>query len=848
MVAGKALVLPAARDDCPSRLYAQPIRLQVGQRLDTERFAQLLAGMGYRPARESLDRGTFRQTEEGMVVMLRPWPVAGRHAPREGVRRLDLVLEEGRIARLLVDGIRDEDPEQVALPQLATLYSDYLIDCRPVDLATLPDHVALAIMAAEDDGFYQHGGLSGSAILRSAWVNLRNGAIVQGGSTITQQLVKNLYLTPEQSLSRKAREAFLALALETRYDKDEILTSYLNHAYWGRRGAIQIVGIEAGARSWFAKDAAELDLPEAALLAAMLRSPGAYDPVAHPARAQARRDWVLDLMRREGWIDPEQHLLARDQPIVISARRPEAQVAPYFVQWVRARLEGGLGIALQDGGYDVLTTLRYEDQVAAEAVLADGLPRLERRDVALQTALVSIDPVTGAVLSYVGGRDFTESQFDRAAVARRQLGSTFKPFVYAAAVEAGVARPADMVDDAPLVVAYGREYWMPRNDGPEFSGLVSVRSALVRSLNVPTVRIALATGIGSVRDLAARVGLTEASQEAVPSLALGTLETSALDLARAYAAFAAGGSAPQVNGVVAVYRHGRELPLSPSSTPVRLITAATAQRVTGMLQEVVQRGTAASMGRYGLRDPVAGKTGTSDDLRDAWFAGYSPDRVTVVWVGRDDNKNAGHYGAQAALPLWAQYMLAVRPEGGYQDWDHPVEAPGDHQTSTASTPTLAETILRPDRREWSAMPVAAADPDRVSYETRRHVFDTRRHSFDGGYITVEARSDASASSLPTLPANGAAGIGVEDPAGRQSRLMNRLNLWRDMPLLTAAVRVFEVPDWFRLPCTKQGQASTGDDDPCTAVPRAPADRIWLTSGVGPASNVPDHASRVAGGL
>lgn len=765
MLAGRDLaVLPANRADCPSRVFAQPIRLQVGQGLDAATFAQLLVGIGYRPADARLDRGTFRNTENTLAVMLRPWPVRRSDGVREGVRRLDLVLEDGRIAILLVDGDRSKAPEPVALPLLATLYSDDLIECGSVDLATLPDHVRLAVTAAEDASFYEHEGVSLPAIARSAWANAANGAVVQGGSTITQQLVKNLYLTPERSLSRKGREAFLALALERRHGKDEILASYLNHAYWGRRGAIQLVGIEAGARGWFAKEAAELDLAEAALLAAMLGSPGSYDPVAHPVRARHRRDWVLGRMRQKGWITSGEHDLACARPLTIAARRIDRRVAPYFVQRVKARVERELGISLRGGGYEVLTTLRYADQAVAEAVLADGLSRLQKGEVPLQAALVSIEPATGAVLSYVGGRDFGESEFDRAGVADRQLGSTFKPFVYAAAFESGVVSPADIVYDDPLLIAYGREYWMPGNDGGDYEGPVTVQIALERSLNVPTVRVALATGIDLVRDLAARAGLLSPTAEAVPSLALGAAEASALDLARAYSVFATDGNMPQANGLVAVIRDGKPVHVFSPAEPVRLMTASTARRVTRILQEVVLRGTAASMWRHGLRDPVAGKTGTSDDLHDAWFAGYSPDRVTVVWVGRDDGRNAGYYGSQAALPLWTRYMLGVRPDAGYRNWDYRGDDASGRSTSSAAPEALVESVLRPDRGEWTV---------------------------------VVPMADAL----------------VEDPAVRQTLFLERINLWRDRSLLTGATRIFEVPTWFHLPCAKPGQASI-KGNPC----------------------------------
>lgn len=801
--------LPAARSDCPSRVYARPIRLGVGQTFDPGAFTTVLGELGYRPAEERLDRGTFRLAGDRLAVMLRPLAVPMPGAPQPVARRLDLRVEHGRIAALLIDGERTPGPVPVALPLLARLYSERLVDCRPLDPTALSAHVPLAILAAEDDRFYEHSGISTAGILRALWVNVTRGAVRQGGSTVTQQLIKNLYLTPARTLPRKALEAFLALALESRHGKGEILASYMNHAYWGRRGAIQLVGIGAAAGAWFGKDAAELDLAEAALLAAMLRSPGSYDPTAHPARALRRRNWVLERMDALGWISPEQHAAARAREVVTSTRPPDPGRAPYFVQWVAGELRRDLGLELRGGGYDVLTTLRYEDQLVAEAVLADGLSRLDRREARLQGALVSIDPATGDVLAYVGGRDFASSQFDRARHARRQLGSAFKPLVYAAALESGVIDPDDVVYDAPLLVAYGQEYWMPHNADSGFSGPVSARHALEHSLNVPAVRVAIAAGLDRVRDLAARARLMAPAAEAVPSLALGTAQAAPLEVGRAYAALAADGRMVQAHGLVAVYAGGSRVHGFAQEDPVAVVEPAVARRLTGMLQGVLQRGTAAAVRSYGLRDPVAGKTGTSDERRDAWFAGYAPERATVVWVGRDDAASTGYYGAQAALPIWARFMRAVRPEGGYGDWSVPPAAaaagPGvDRGPAPELDAELVESILRPQRQEWQPRALPA-----------RRGYVIRRQYRDGRYVDVAVRVSSPRVAGRSWLEGPPRGRDAEDREDPWAWFLGRLESWRDRSVSTGPVRVYEVPTWLTLPCAPPGRAAV-EGDPCAA--------------------------------
>lgn len=810
-------LMPLAPSDCPSRLYAQPRSLAVGDRVGLREVAAELEAQRYRLAVDRISRGTYWVRPGHLVVGLRPYPVPVGESRYRGNQRLDVFARGDRIERVLVDGEPASGPVPLDPPLLASVTDDRLVDCSPVGLGELPEHVVHAIMAAEDDDFYNHSGISTTGILRAAWVNLVSGEVRQGGSTMTQQLVKNLYLTPERSLRRKAEEALLALALEARHSKQEIFTAYVNHAYWGRRGNTELVGIGAAARAWLGEDAAELSLPDAALLAAMIRSPGSYDPTRHPVRARARRDLVLREMRSDGWIDEEALQAALAMPLRTAppARPP---LAPHFARWATAEAERRFGVALPGAGLRVLTTLRLADQRRARAAIDRWLPRLDGRR-RLDTALVSLDPVSGAILAYVGGRDWSSSRFDRVSQARRQLGSAFKPVVYATAVEQGVAFADDFVRDMPMLVAYKDEYWMPANSDRDSHGLVPVHRALELSLNVPTARLALAAGLERIRDAAAELHLLAPGAEAVPSLALGTAVVSPLEVAGAYAALAADGARPTPHGIAAAY--GPEVDRVPGSLPKEpepVFTAETAYLTTRMLQGVIDRGTAASVRSHGLRDPLAGKTGTSDDQRDAWFAGYAPGRVTVVWVGRDDDRPAGYYGSQAALPIWTDFMRDVRPAGGYTDWTPPAGLARiqiDPDTGGRATPWCPRAVV--------AFYPADRTPDACARHSSRR--PPLRRSGVGDVIDAILRPDRDwlrALSSPTgydprdhgtRPRNWrqrARFLGAVfpladagDPWADFQHLLGRL---RPRSVLVGEARLYEIPTGLELPCADRDRA------------------------------------------
>ena len=669
---------PEAPFKQPSRLYAAATVLAPGLPLSPADLVTELEGTGYReaPPGTAVTRGTFRRIGDRVGVGVRPYPTP------DGMAGGDLVIATFRGNRVAAVSVSGKPARDAALEPalLASYYDDEVEERRPVRLDELPDEVVKTVLAAEDARFFIHPGVSPSGIVRALWANLRGGEVQQGGSTITQQLVKNVYLNSHRTLSRKAEEAAIAMMLELRHGKRAILEAYLNEIYLGRSGPANVIGFGAAARAYFGREAAELSLEQAATLAGMVQSPASKSPLEHPDRALERRNWVLQRMGELKWITPERMKQAQGQPLGTAPRTVEPRpTAPYFASAAENEVRERFSVDELGGqGYLLFSTLRWSDQRRAEAAVEQGLASLGdsgkkgKGKRKLQSALVSVDPRDGSVLAWVGGRDYMKSQFNRVVQAKRQVGSAFKPVVYAAALSEGVVTPASLLKDSPIDVRIGTASWRPQNYDRGFRGWVTARTALEQSLNIPTVRVALQVGMPRVIELAKAMGLEGEGLEPRPSLALGAFEASPFELAEVYSTFAAGGLRPSIHGLAAVLDRQGE-PVLGDDLPARrrALPAASAYLVTSMLQGVVAHGTAAAARGQGVDGPLAGKTGTTNDRRDNWFAGYSPDRVTVVWVGYDDNSPTNLSGARAALPIWSRFTTAVRPAGGYRDFPRP---------------------------------------------------------------------------------------------------------------------------------------------------------------------------------
>ncbi len=683
---------PAPPYKQPSRLYAAAPVLTPGELFSADKMVAELKDAGYRaaPEGEAVAAGTFRRAGERVEARLRPFPTPDGTTAAGGP--VEATFAGNHVAAVRV---ADKPAPSATLepPLLASFYDKELEERRPVTLEELPDMVVKTVLAAEDSGFYIHPGVSPSGILRALLVDVRGGEKQQGGSTITQQLVKNVYLSSRRTFRRKAQEAAIAMMLEVRHGKKAILAAYLNEIYLGRSGPANLIGLGAAARAYFGRDAAELSLAQAATLAGMIQSPAGNSPLEHPEKSLTRRNWVLQRMADLHWATPEQVKAAQAEPLRTDPQTVETRpIAPYFASAAEAEAKDRFHVDDLGGrGYLLFSSLRWADQRRAETAVAQGLAGLDngKGKHRLQSALISVDPRDGAVYAWVGGRDYEKSQFDRVVQAKRQVGSAFKPVIYAAAITQGTVTPAALLKDSPIDVRIGNASWKPQNYDRTFRGWVTARTALEESLNIPTVRVALQVGMPQVVALAKEMGLNE-ELEPRPSLALGAFEASPFEMSEVYSTLAAGGMRPTVHGLAAlVDREGKAVEGEELPAPRRALPAESAYLVTSMLQGVLVRGTAAAARSQGVDGPLAGKTGTTNDRRDNWFAGYSPDRVTVVWVGYDDNAATSFSGARAALPVWSRFTASVRPAKGYADFPRPsgiVEATIDPTTGQLATP------------------------------------------------------------------------------------------------------------------------------------------------------------------
>lgn len=663
----------------PSRVYSDRLSVATGDPVARDEIVGRLERSGYARIESEPSRpGEFRVRGNRLEVILRAFAGGASPLPE---RRARLTFEPGRIAAI-EDGRGRRIARLVFEPELISLvFGPKQEERRLVKLDEVPEGFVQAVLAAEDARFFSHLGFDPLAMIRAGAANMRSGRIVQGGSTITQQTVKNLYLGQERTLWRKIRELLMAAILDLRYSKQRILEVYLNEVYLGQRGPVAICGTQAAAQHYFGRDLKDLGPAEWAVLAGMIRNPGGYNPFVHPDRALERRDQVLDAMRELDYLDEKTWKGAKAAPLRLATGGAGFARSPYAVDVVRSQLaELYTAEELGAEGLEITTSLDTLLQERAEKALEAGLERLER-DVPqvrrqrakrrLQGAVVAIEPRSGEIVALVGGRDYRESQFNRAVQARRQPGSCFKPIVYLAGLEAGAGgrdhalTAGTVLEDEPIERTSGGKVWRPENYDGEFRGPVTARTALELSLNVPTVRASEIVGLDAIVDTARRLGISS-DLKPLPSLALGAQEVTPLELAGAFATIANRGirTAPSLVREVAA-AGGRRLKRAAPAT-ARAVSPQAAFVVTDMMRGVIERGTGAAAASLELWGDLAGKTGTTDDTRDAWFAGYAPGLLVVVWVGYDDNSRTGLTGAAGALPIWMDVMEGTRHrwEGG----------------------------------------------------------------------------------------------------------------------------------------------------------------------------------------
>jgi penicillin-binding protein 1B len=652
-------------------IYAAPRTLRKGQTLSRDGLVELLRRAGYIESNASdAWSGSFISQETAVEI----------HPRRAGTTSPDVVRvhfdKRNHISDLTGDmGVTLES--YTLEPEILTTDAAMKTGKRPqLAYRDIPPTLAHAILSIEDRRFFEHGGVDIWGVARALLRNATDDETSQGGSTITQQLVKNTFLTPERTLRRKYAEAMTAFALERRLSKEDIFALYCNEIYLGQRGSISVRGVEQAARIFFGKELKDLSLNESAMIAGMIQSPNRYAPDRHAEAATVRRNTVLGAMARDKFITLEEARAAALEPIAVAPINQEQSTAPYFIDYVNRIVESRLGAEERgdERALRVYTTIDLDLQQLAENAVKRQLERLDKvykkREVRPQAALVAIDPKTGDVLAMVGGRNYAESQLNRVTDSRRQPGSTFKPIVYSTALESGLS-PLTMYADAPQEFVYaGNSKYRPINYGGGFSMRdVTMRTALVRSLNVVTVDVAMRAGLSRVERTAEKFGLPKA--EAYPAIALGTTEASPLALAAAYTAFANNGVRVEPN-VIARATDGSGTDLIKETPQARqVIKPTTAYMITDMLSDVIDHGTARAARGAVKRTAIAGKTGTS---RDGWFVGYTPNLVVAVWIGFDDNKQLGLTGAEAALPAWTEFVsnaVELRPDLGGEAFSRP---------------------------------------------------------------------------------------------------------------------------------------------------------------------------------
>ncbi len=715
-----AETLNGRRWDFPSRIYSDAFLLYPGLDLTAAGFVDRLQRLGYRRAdgAAALRKGDYRQTPGGFEVVLHDLAYPGE-APSEHAVRLDV---DGAVLTAMHDIRTGEELYSLQLePEVVSgLYDTTFEARREVHLDALPPLLPHAVIVVEDRRFYDHHGIDPVGILRAAATNVRSGGVVQGGSTLTQQLIKNFFLSEERTMRRKLQEAVMALLVEHRYDKNEILDAYLNEIYLGQNGVQGVFGVWEAAQLYFARPPEELTVGEIALLAGMIRAPNNYSPFRSPERARARRDVVLGLLRDDGAITDDAYRAALAEPMPSPGRAATGNAAPYFVDFVRRELETAYSPELlTTRGLGISTSLDIGLQQQAVDAVREGLAEVERRHPALtadphrevQVALVAVRPQTGGVVAMVGGRDYAASQFNRATQARRQPGSVFKPLVFLAAYERAehdgepLTARTELLD-APFDWAFDGQVWRPANYGNRYLGAVPARTALEQSLNAATARLAERTGLPAILDTARRVGITS-PLPAVPSVVLGSAEVTPFEVAQVYAVLANQGLRAEARAITKVVdRQGQVIERHPLAVE-RVVSPEAAFLVTYLMKGVLDRGTGHAARQRGFTRPAAGKTGTTNDGRDAWFAGFTPDLVTVVWVGFDDGAPLGLTGAEAALPIWTNFMKSATAASPAADFVPPAGVALvriDPYTGGIATAQCPETIIEafPRGREPTA--------------------------------------------------------------------------------------------------------------------------------------------------
>ena len=646
----------------PAQIYAAPVELYAGLQLSQADLEDELQRLQYRRVDRLQRAGTYRAQGSRIEISLR----AARFADETRPAGLLSVTTDGNGIQSLRDGAGRDVPiirlEPLLIGSIFPIHGEDRIVVTPQEV---PPLLPAALKAVEDRNFDHHHGIDPMGIIRAMWVDVRAGQIEQGGSTLTQQLVKSYFLNPRQTLGRKLREAAMAISLETHFSKADIMNAYINEIFLGQDGARAIHGFGLASEFYFGKPLSELDLSEVALLVAVVRGPSYYDPRRHPDRVRLRRDLVLKLMAERGIVRAGDAQAAARRPLGVTARATGAYY-PAYLDFVRRTLRRDYrNEDLTEAGLRIYTSLEPRAQDEAERALERELARLDRAGkqksaAGLQGAVVVTSPQSGDVIAIVGGRDVGYDGFNRALDARRSMGSLVKPFIYLTALESGRYNAATIIQDEPITIRLANgKLWQPENFTRQTNGPVPLVRALSESLNLATVGLGIDLGLPKVAQTLQRFGLPNPPAQ-VPAMLLGAVDVSPLEAAQMYNGLANGGFQAPLRAVRAVISEdGKAIRAFPLKvTPVA--TPANIYELDRMLEQVMVKGTGKSARTMLPANlVVAGKSGTSSDLRDDWFAGFSGSHLVVVWVGFDDNRSTGLTGSSGALPVWARVMAGL---------------------------------------------------------------------------------------------------------------------------------------------------------------------------------------------
>lgn len=702
--------------DLPATVYGRMVSLEPGMAFARKDMVALLEGTQYRQVTKITRPGEFSVKGNSIELLRRPFDFPDG---KEGQIHAQLNFADGELSEIKnLDTGRDFGYFRLD-PRLITMMQSPNGEQRLfVPRSGFPDLLVDTLVATEDRHFYQHDGISLYSIGRAFVANLTAGRAVQGGSTLTQQLVKNLFLTNQRSLWRKIREAYMAVIVDARYSKDRILELYLNEVYLGQAGNDQIRGFPLASLYYFGRPVDELSLDQQALLVGMVKGASLYNPWRNPKLSLERRNLVLRLLQQQNVINTELYDMLSARPLGVQPKGGVITPQPAFMQMVRNELQQKLGDKIQDlSGVKIFTTLDPISQDAAEKAVEEGIPvlRKQRRLTDLETAMVVVDRFSGEVRAMVGGANPQYAGYNRALQARRSIGSLAKPATYLTALsQPQQYRLNSWIADEPLALKQPNgQVWSPENDDHQFSGKVMLVDALTRSMNVPTVNLGMSLGLQSVVDTWSKLGVSKDQLTPVPAMLLGALNLTPIEVAQAFQTIASGGNRATLSAVRSVISEDNKVLYQSYPQAQQVEPPEAAYLTLYTMQQVVDHGTAHALGSQYSTMHLAGKTGTTNNLVDSWFAGIDGKEVAITWVGRDNNQSTRLYGSSGAMQLYRRYLAGQPPT--------PLQLTPPDDVKMMPVDSAGNFVCNTGSSTWRSLPVWTADPNALCQQQQQQV-------------------------------------------------------------------------------------------------------------------------------